>query len=255
MVVVMLHCLCFCQMHQSIDHVLLVSQVHMLQLINIMEFWIQNQNKMQQKQEFYETARAIVSFTDSYTLNKQGKQNEQPESESIPSITKICYSLQFLKNQIQENNACKQVTQIPKLLQSLSALVTFRLGIHIDLDVDNQRLKVRSWSRQCLYQIRCFGDEQVQSELVNNGYGRVMSISFCTAGGQGEEQDLKISDGLYYISVFLIRLYERRTYGQSSFQPLPLLARRSEEQIEEEGANEELEASMNEMVQYHFFYV
>ncbi|KAA6358462.1 MAG: hypothetical protein EZS28_046011 [Streblomastix strix] len=199
---------------------------------------------MQQKQEFYETARAIVPFTDSYTQNKQEKQNEQPESESIPSITKICSSLQFLKNQIWNNNTCKQVIHIPKLLKSITTLVTFRLGTHIDLDVDNQRLKVRSWSRLCLRYIQWKGDEQVQSELVNNGYGRVLSISFCTAGGKGEEQDKEIRNGLYYINWFLRELHEGRNW-YPSFQPLPLLARNTEEQMEEEGADEEIEAQMN----------
>ncbi|KAA6363125.1 MAG: hypothetical protein EZS28_041348 [Streblomastix strix] len=201
---------------------------------------------MQQKQEFYETARAIISFADSYTQNKQGKRNEQPDSEPTPSLVEISAYLQYLKDKIWENNALKQVIKIPKLLQSLSALVTFRLGTHIDLDVDNQRLKVRSWSRQCFRWIQHFGDEQDQSELVNNGYGRVTSISFCTAGGQGEEQDAEIFYGLYYISRFLRALhYGRNDDYQPSFQPLPLLVRNTEEQIEEEGANEEIEAQMN----------
>ncbi|KAA6354748.1 MAG: hypothetical protein EZS28_049725 [Streblomastix strix] len=201
---------------------------------------------MQQKQEFYETARAIVSFTDSYTQNKLGKQNEQPESELIPSITKICSSLQFLKNKILRNNTCKQVIQIPKLLKSLSALSRFRLGTHIDLDVDNQRLEVRSWSQRCLSGIRYYGDEQVQTDLVTQGYGRVMSISFCAAGGKGEEQNEEIWNGLEYISVFLRELHlGRNNDWYPSFQPLPLLARRTEVQMEEEGADEEIDTQLN----------
>ncbi|KAA6361288.1 MAG: hypothetical protein EZS28_043186, partial [Streblomastix strix] len=143
---------------------------------------------MQQKYEFYEAARALVSFSDSYTQNKQGKQNEQLDSDPSPSLVEIASSLQTLSHQILSNNTCKQVIHIPKLLKSLTTLVTFRLSTHIDLDVDNQRLKVRSWSSDCLRWIQQLGDEQDQSELVNNGYGRVMSISFSTAGGVGEEQ-------------------------------------------------------------------
>ncbi|KAA6367237.1 MAG: hypothetical protein EZS28_037236 [Streblomastix strix] len=199
---------------------------------------------MQQKQEFYETARAIVSFTDSYTQNKKGKQTEQPESESIPSITKICSSLQTLLHQILSNNTCKQVIHIPKLLQSLSALSRFKIGIHIGQELDQMRFSIRCSSRECLYWIQFKGDEQVQSELVNNGYGRVTSISFCTAGGKGEEQDKDISNQLRSISMFHRKLHEGKIQ-QPSFQPLPLLARRTEEQMEEEGADEELEAQMN----------
>ncbi|KAA6381541.1 MAG: hypothetical protein EZS28_022932 [Streblomastix strix] len=200
---------------------------------------------MQQEQEFYETARAIVSFTDSYTQNKQGKQNEQSDSEPTPSLVEISAYLENLSNKIWKNNRCKQVIQIPKLLRSLSALVTFRLAIHIDLDVDNQRLEVRHWSRQCLIYIQVFGDEQDQSELVNNGYGRVTSITFCSAGGKGEEQDEEILNGLIRIYDFLRALHEGRNEWKPYFQTLPLLARRTEEQMEEEGANEEIDAQMN----------
>ncbi|KAA6379824.1 MAG: hypothetical protein EZS28_024649 [Streblomastix strix] len=200
---------------------------------------------MEQEYEFYETARDIVSFTDSYTLNKQGKQNEQPESESIPSITKICSSLQFLRNQILSNNTCKQLIQIPKLLKSITTLSLYKIGIHIGQELDQMRLKVRSFSRECLYWIQVWGDEQDQSELVNKRYGRVTSISICTAGGQGEEQDKEIFQGLRSIYLFLYELHEGRNNDyKPSFQPLPLLARRTEEQIEEEGADEELEAQM-----------
>ncbi|KAA6380181.1 MAG: hypothetical protein EZS28_024292 [Streblomastix strix] len=186
--------------------------------------------------------------------NAMWRMDMSPMSEQGANINKvgsqyIASSLQFLRNQIQYYNTCKQVIQIPKLLQSLSALVTFRLGIHINLDVDNQRLKVRCWSRDCLFWIQHFGDEQDQSVLINNGYGRVTSISICTAGGKGEEQDLEIFYGLMHIFYFFRELHEGRNW-QPSFQPLPLLARRSEEQMEEEGANEEIDAQMKNKGRY-----
>ncbi|KAA6382746.1 MAG: hypothetical protein EZS28_021727 [Streblomastix strix] len=135
---------------------------------------------------------------------------------------------------------------MPKLLQSLIALVTFRLGTHLREQTDLLRLQVRRQSRRCLYCIQNQGDEQVQSDLVRQGYGRMMTLSFCTAGGVGEEQDWEINDGLKRIYCFLKELYEGRNYDwQSSFQPLPLLVPVSLEQIEEEGAIEEIEAQMN----------
>ncbi|KAA6366114.1 MAG: hypothetical protein EZS28_038360, partial [Streblomastix strix] len=166
---------------------------------------------MQTKQEIQNTANLIISFTDSYTQNKQGKQNEQPESESLPPLSEVGSTLLSLRNQIQ---------------------------------VDQQRLDVRSWSRACLSRIQSFGDEQVQQELVNYGYGRVMSLSFSTAGGVGEEQNMEIENGLYRIYRFLRQLHEGRNYPQPSFQPLPLLVRSTEVQIEEEGAIEEIDAQM-----------
>ncbi|KAA6319457.1 MAG: hypothetical protein EZS28_054813, partial [Streblomastix strix] len=127
---------------------------------------------------------------------------------------------------------------------SLIALATFRLGTHLREEKDQQRLKVRHQSRWCLYQIRVYGDEQVQQELVRQGYGRVICISFCTAGGVGEEQNQMIRYGLSYISDFLKDLHEGRNW-YPSFQPLPLLIRKTEEQIEEEGASEEIDAQIN----------
>ncbi|KAA6363936.1 MAG: hypothetical protein EZS28_040537, partial [Streblomastix strix] len=180
------------------------------------------------------------SFTDSYTKNKQGKQNEQQESESIPSLVEISSTLHYLRNQIWNNNISKSVIQIPKLLRSLITLATFRIGTHLREEIDRERIEVRHWSRQCLISIQGYGDEQDQSELVNQGYGRVKSLSFSTAGGKGEEYDLDIYYGLHDISTFLRELHEGRNDDwYPSFQPLPLLARSSEEQIVEEGSNED----------------
>ncbi|KAA6386928.1 MAG: hypothetical protein EZS28_017545 [Streblomastix strix] len=115
--------------------------------------------------------------------------------------------------------------QIPKLLRSLTILVTFRLGIHIDLDVNQQILEVRHWSKQCLRQIQFNVDEQDQSQLFNIGYGRVITISLSTSGGVCEKQDMEIFYGLRSIYDFLREQHQGRSnYGQPSFQPLPLLA-------------------------------
>ncbi|KAA6397088.1 MAG: hypothetical protein EZS28_007389 [Streblomastix strix] len=199
---------------------------------------------MKSEQQIQDAARVIVSFTDSYTQNQQEKQNEQIESESTSSITLIVSSLRQLRNQFwNNNNTCKLVIQIPKLLRSLSSLSLYKIGTHFGLELNQQRLEVRSWSRECLYQIQRRGDEQDQQDLVNNEYGRVMFITFCTAGGISDEQDEEIYFGLENISVFLKDLHEGRTY-QPSIQPLPLLARRTEEQIEEEGADEEIDTQM-----------
>ncbi|KAA6370827.1 MAG: hypothetical protein EZS28_033647 [Streblomastix strix] len=169
-------------------------------------------------------------------------QNEQQESSS--SLTEATSSLQSIINQILSNNTLKQVIQIPKLLQSLIALSLYKIGTHIGLQLNQQRLEVRHQSRLCLWNIQRYGDEQVQSELVNVEYGKMMSITFSTAQGIGEEQNQQIYTGLYHIYWFLGSLHQGRTY-QPYIQPLPLLARRTEEQIEEEGANEEMEAQMN----------
>ncbi|KAA6401734.1 MAG: hypothetical protein EZS28_002741 [Streblomastix strix] len=199
---------------------------------------------MESDLEIQNAARAIVSFTDSYVQNKQRKQKEQ--SESKPSLAYIISTLQSLRDQIQDNKTCKSVTQIQKLLRSLTTLACYKIKIHFNKDIDRQRLNIRSCSRRCLRDIQWYCDAQIQKLFVNIGYGRVMFISLSTAGGIGEEQDKEIYNGLQHIHLFFSSLHQgKNNQGQSSFQPLPLLARRTEEQIEEEGGNEELEAQMN----------
>ncbi|KAA6403442.1 MAG: hypothetical protein EZS28_001034 [Streblomastix strix] len=200
---------------------------------------------MDSKQKIQDAANAIISFSDPCTYNKERKQIEQSESESAHYITEVSSSLQTLGVQIQMNESCNSVTQIPKLLRSLITLSLYKIRIHFNKEVDQLMLTLRGRSRECLCWIQYYSDAQVQSELVKVGYGRVIFLSLSTAGGIGEEHDKEICNGLSFISWFLRALHEGRNKDyQPSFQPLPLLARRSEEQLEEEGANEEVEAQM-----------
>ncbi|KAA6386295.1 MAG: hypothetical protein EZS28_018176 [Streblomastix strix] len=201
---------------------------------------------MESNQEVQISANAIILFTDSYEKNKQKIEKEQPEFEPISSLAEISASLKYLRYQIQNNKTSKSVIQIPNLLKSLISLATFRIGTHLREEIDLQRIEVRNSSRWCLVAIQGYGDAQVQLELVNQGYGIVMSFSYCTAGGKGEEQDEEIRVGLINIYCFLKEIHEGRNDDwYLSFQPLPLLVRSTEEQIEEEGANEEIDAQLN----------
>ncbi|KAA6373924.1 MAG: hypothetical protein EZS28_030550 [Streblomastix strix] len=191
------------------------------------------------------SANDIVSFTDLYTFNKQRIEKEQSEFESKSSLTKVTSSIKYLRDQIHNNNTSKSVIQIPKLLRSLAVLSRFKIGTHQREEIDLQRIEVIHWSRDCLSQIQEYGDEQDQIDIVNQGFGRVISISYCSAGGVGEEQDYEIYNGLFYIYYFLRELHDGRNNWYPSFQPLPLLALNTEEQIEDEGANEEIDAQLN----------
>ncbi|KAA6368231.1 MAG: hypothetical protein EZS28_036242 [Streblomastix strix] len=188
-----------------------------------------NQNKILSKSKVQAATKAIISFANSYKYNKKRKQNDK--SESTPSITEIATSLQSLSIQIRNNQTCKSVTQIRNLLESLIELTRFRLGTHMTKEEDRLRVGIRS---------------NIQSDLINVEYGKVMTISISTAGGIGEELVEEIKIGLYHISDFLRALHEgRNNYEQPYFPPLPLLARRSKEQIDEEGGNEEIDAQLN----------
>ncbi|KAA6404364.1 MAG: hypothetical protein EZS28_000099 [Streblomastix strix] len=192
-----------------------------------------------------DAARAIKSFTDSYAYKKERKQTEQPESESTDSLIEIAAYLKYLSDQIGYNNEFKQMIKNQNLLRPLASLTIFKLGKHSNQEVDRLRFNVRQKSRQYLLKIPEYGDAQDFADLVNVGFGKVICISFSTAGGIGEEDDEEIKSGLINIYVFLRELQEGRNHYQPSFQPLPLLVRRTEEQMEEDGALEEMEAQMD----------
>ncbi|KAA6381860.1 MAG: hypothetical protein EZS28_022612 [Streblomastix strix] len=67
---------------------------------------------------------------------------------------------------------------------------------------------------QFLSWIQEYGDAQDLADLVNVGYGKVICISFSTAGGINEEQDEEILNELFHIFNFLRALHERRNYPQ-----------------------------------------
>ncbi|KAA6371783.1 MAG: hypothetical protein EZS28_032691 [Streblomastix strix] len=175
--------------------------------------------------------------------SKYTRKKNQQQSESSTSLSDVNNSLKFIEEHLW-NNEFKKLIKKPNFLHSLSALSLYKVGNHSNQEIYRLRQNVRNNCRFCLGQIRYNGDAQNFADLVNVEYGRVLSIAFCTAGGIGEEQDFEIYNGLCYINLFLRNLHEGRYYRQSSFQPLPLLARRTEEQMEEEGASEELEAQM-----------
>ncbi|KAA6393031.1 MAG: hypothetical protein EZS28_011445 [Streblomastix strix] len=77
---------------------------------------------------------------------------------------------------------------------------------------------------------------QHQEVAIEDVYVLVIAIS--TASGSGEEDDNEIYYILRYISYFLSILNK----GRKSFPPQPLLAHRSDEQLEEEGGNEEIDS-------------
>ncbi|KAA6375343.1 MAG: hypothetical protein EZS28_029130, partial [Streblomastix strix] len=139
------------------------------------------------------------------------------------------------------NNKCKEVINTPKALHSLCTLTCYKINIHFSQENDQQTFAVRHSSRRCLWQIQYYGDASVHSELVNARYARVLVIAISTASGSGEEQDEEIWSGLTSISKFLRDIHQGK---QNSFPPQPLLVRRSDEQIEEEGGNEEIDSQL-----------
>ncbi|KAA6319782.1 MAG: hypothetical protein EZS28_054776 [Streblomastix strix] len=115
------------------------------------------------------------------------------------------------------------------------------IGIHFSQKLDLQTVALRSRSIWCLRRIQFWSDESTHSELINVGYARVLVIAISTASASGEEKDEEIWIGLIDISQFFSNLNKGK---QDSFPPQPLLAHRSDEQIEEEGGNEEIDSQL-----------
>ncbi|KAA6366790.1 MAG: hypothetical protein EZS28_037683 [Streblomastix strix] len=136
----------------------------------------------------------------------------------------------------------------PNLLHSLIQLNRYNINNHINEEKDREALIIRDRSRLCLGNIQKYGDESTQFELVSSEYAGVQVLQVSTAGGDGEQDDGQIFDGLYNISEFLKSLYQgRQTNYPNSGPKFPQqisLARRLNEQIEEEGGNEEVESQL-----------
>ncbi|KAA6373266.1 MAG: hypothetical protein EZS28_031207 [Streblomastix strix] len=103
-------------------------------------------------------------------------------------------------------------------------------------------------SRRCLDSFQEWGDKQAQVELVTNGYPRVLVIVINTAGGNEQEQDQEIDQGLRNITDFIRIILEGRktrpNYPIPSLSPQPVLFKSCQEQIIDEGENEEIEAQL-----------
>ncbi|KAA6385189.1 MAG: hypothetical protein EZS28_019285 [Streblomastix strix] len=147
-----------------------------------------------------------------------------------------------------------ELINITKALHSLTTLSTYKINIHLSQENDQQTLAIRSGSRKCLLNIHCSSDASAQSELVNANYTGVLVIAISTASGSGEEQDEQISIRLGNISTFLNCLNKGGKYYIKTFPPQPLLAHRSDEQIEEEGGNEEIDSQLINKGKGHFDY-
>ncbi|KAA6373840.1 MAG: hypothetical protein EZS28_030633, partial [Streblomastix strix] len=190
----------------------------------------------------------LIQFASQSQFNKKTDSQEyhnQQQSESSSSISLITSSLNILNNLIYnyDNNKYKEVIKTPKALHSLITLSIYKIGTHFNQENDQQTLALRSGSIRCLQHIHCSSDASAQSELVNSNYIGVLVIAFSTASGHGEEKGDEIYDRLFCISRFFKQL-NQGSNNQPTFPPQPLLARRSDEQIEEEGGNEEIDSQL-----------
>ncbi|KAA6389593.1 MAG: hypothetical protein EZS28_014880 [Streblomastix strix] len=189
----------------------------------------------------------LIQFASQSQLDKKTdsqEQHDQQQSESSSSLSLITQSLDLLDRLINNNNNNRKVViNTPNALHSLSTLTNYKINIHFSQEMDKQTFKVRHSSRWCLFYIQEQGDASVYSELVKARYVGVLVIAISTAGGTGEEKDDEIRDQLFLISEFIRSLNQGRNYN-ATFPPQPLLVRRSDEQIEEEGGNEEVDSQL-----------
>ncbi|KAA6375036.1 MAG: hypothetical protein EZS28_029435 [Streblomastix strix] len=131
--------------------------------------------------------------------------------------------------------------QIPNLLHSLIKLCNYKQNTHIIKKEDEQSEHIRKNSRLCLSNIWNHGDQSTFIELATVGYALALIISLSTAGGIGDQEDCNICYGFNNIIEFLRQLHLGRQY-YTNFPPQPALCKVCEEQIEEEGGIDEVDA-------------
>ncbi|KAA6373012.1 MAG: hypothetical protein EZS28_031461, partial [Streblomastix strix] len=176
-------------------------------------------------------------------------QQQQQQSDSF-ELSLISSTLVLINKLIKYNTErCKQIINTPNFLNSLIKLTQFKFNNETNKEEDKQSLQIRDWSKQSLDSIQRWGDEQVQVELVTNGYPRILIIVINTAGGNEQEQDDGIGKGLINIADFIREILRGRrqthpNYPIPSLSPQPVLLKSCQEQIIDEGENEEIEAQL-----------
>ncbi|KAA6357364.1 MAG: hypothetical protein EZS28_047109 [Streblomastix strix] len=198
----------------------------------------------------------IIQFVSQSQINKKTIQQEQSESfdQSFPSS-----SLVLLNNLIIKNEVCKQISNTPNFLISLIKLTKFKFNNDTNKEEDKQSLKIRNESIECLRSIHRWGDEQVQVELVTNGYPRALVIDINTAGGNEYQQDKGIGQGLENIFEFIIKILKGREINPffkcTALSPQPFLFKSCQEQFEDEGGNEEITAQLVNKCEGYYYNV
>ncbi|KAA6393897.1 MAG: hypothetical protein EZS28_010575 [Streblomastix strix] len=186
----------------------------------------------------------IIQFASQSQLNKK---IIQQQSESFDQSF-ISSSINLLNNLINNKEAHEQIINTPNFLNSLIKLTQFKFNYDTNKEEDNQSILIRNKSKECLDYIHRWGDEQTQVELVTNGYPRVLINIINTVGGNEQEYDVGIFQGLENISNFFSVILKGRQTNYfnhgPSFPPQPVLFKSFQEQIEDEGAYEEIEAQL-----------
>ncbi|KAA6364766.1 MAG: hypothetical protein EZS28_039707, partial [Streblomastix strix] len=78
----------------------------------------------------------------------------------------------------------------------------YNINNHINEEKDRQASLIRDGSGQCLGNIQKYGDESIQSELVSSEYAGVSVLQVSTAGGDGEQEDDEIWNGLITVLTY-----------------------------------------------------
>ncbi|KAA6394396.1 MAG: hypothetical protein EZS28_010077 [Streblomastix strix] len=182
----------------------------------------------------------FVQFVSQSHLNKK---IIQQQSDSFDQSF-LSSSINLIHNLINNTEACRQIANTPNFLNSLIKLTQFNFNNGTNKEEDNQSLQIRNKSRSCLDIIHTYGDEQVQVELVTNGYPRVLVNVINTAGGSEQQDDWEIKQGLESIIKFIYVILEGRYNRGRPFPPQPVLFKSCQEQFEDEGENEEIEAQL-----------
>ncbi|KAA6392604.1 MAG: hypothetical protein EZS28_011865 [Streblomastix strix] len=119
----------------------------------------------------------------------------------------------------------------------------YKINVQTNDNKDQQSYLIRKRSSQCLQHVLLYGDESVYADLQNIGFVGTSIIPISSAGSFGENDEDQMFMGLIDVSSLFISLHNVSDNPHyPTFPPQPTLLKTSQEQVEEEGAYEEVES-------------
>ncbi|KAA6399360.1 MAG: hypothetical protein EZS28_005113 [Streblomastix strix] len=185
----------------------------------------------------------LVNFTKDLNsmLFHDGKFSNSITTPASSSAEECQLSIIFLDNLLQMNtDRIKELSIVPKVFVALLNLVIFNESEQQCAEIVQRAVDIRSKSLSSLYHILTYGNAQIRKHIICDlKYYHTLVGVIGIGGACQEENDIVIHQGI--ISFYLILQYFRLGDSYNRFPSQLDLVKVVEEQIEQEGADEEIE--------------
>ncbi|KAA6388436.1 MAG: hypothetical protein EZS28_016036, partial [Streblomastix strix] len=182
-------------------------------------------------------APIINSFSTKFISSSTSLQLEN----QIPSRNVVIGAIHLLQPLLKDNpTLCKQVQYYPGLGTSIVSLTNFTRMKTDEQRNSSKSAQIRKWSSQCIEQMK-INDKSILLTMVSEWkYLAVNITSVACAGGNEIEDPKTIEEGLRSI----LEIYECLLNGNKEYSEQPRMLRDVQIEVEEEGANEDIEANL-----------